>query len=60
MEVDNIKKGQGTWRKGIPGLAELTPLAIPSAQITSIIVIVIFVYNLQNSTTDHLVIVYVF
>ena len=38
---DNIK-GQGTWRKGILGLADLTPLAIPSPQIMSIIIIIIF------------------
>ena len=41
INLDNIKKGQGTWRKGIPGLAELTPLAIPSPQIMSIIIIIL-------------------
>ena len=39
---DNIKGGQATWRKGILGLADLTPLAIPSPQIMFIVIVTIF------------------
>ena len=41
INLDNIKKGQGTWRKGILGFADLTPLAIPSPQIMFIIIVII-------------------